>query len=106
MRCAKEYNPIPSLVSISDSIVLAKSIRGFLNILVRRIVERIHKSLNKLSAKYFDLEVLRADDTCLISIPPKLCPSKINGRLGSFFARVSTRHRSARKKTNLSPFKS
>ena len=85
MRCAKEYNPIPSLVSISDPEVLAKSLRGFLNTAVNGIVERIHKSLRDLSAKYFDLEILRADDTCLISIPPKLCPSRINGRLGSFF---------------------
>ena len=106
MRSAKEYNSIPSFVSISDTIVLAKSIRGFLDSLVIGIVERIHKSLEELSAKYLDLEASRADDTCLMSIPPKLCPSKIKGRFGSLFAGVSTRCGSPREDTDLSPFKS
>ena len=61
MRCAKECNPIPSLVSISDSKVLAKTLRGSLNMLVLWIVERIHKSLKELSAKYFDLEASGAE---------------------------------------------
>ena len=106
MRCAKEYNSVPSFVSISDSIVPTKSIRCFLNVLVNGIVERVHKSLKELSAKYLDLEALRADGTCLISIPPKLCPSKIKGRFGSFPAGVSTRRESSREDTDLSPLKS